>query len=67
METVKERTLVWAREDNERRSRVQSELERDDHELAELEILFATVRLQHARKCSGHIRMGNHVPEDLQV
>jgi hypothetical protein len=36
METAKERALAWAREDNERRSRAQSELERDEQELAEL-------------------------------
>ncbi len=42
--------LVWEREDNERRSRSQSELERDEQELAELEILFAAVRLQRPSK-----------------
>ncbi len=46
METVKERVLVWAREDNERRSRAQSELERDEQELGELEIFFVATRLQ---------------------
>ena len=30
METAKERALAWAREDNERRSRAQSDLERDE-------------------------------------
>jgi len=38
METAKERALAWVREDNERRARAQSELERDEQELAELEI-----------------------------
>ena len=38
METAKERALAWAREDNERRARAQNELERDEQELAELEI-----------------------------
>jgi hypothetical protein len=50
METAKERALAWAREDNERRSRAQSELERDEQELAELEILFAAARLQRPSK-----------------
>jgi hypothetical protein len=52
METVKERTLAWAREDNERRSHTQSELERDEPELElpELEILFVAVRLQRPPK-----------------
>jgi hypothetical protein len=50
METAKERALAWAREDNERRSRAQSELERDEQELAELEILFAVARLQRPSK-----------------
>jgi hypothetical protein len=45
METAKERALAWTREDNERRARVQSELYRDEKELAELEFLFAAVRL----------------------
>jgi hypothetical protein len=50
METVKERALVWTREDNERRSHTQSELERDEQELAELEILFVPSRLQRPSK-----------------
>jgi hypothetical protein len=50
METEKERALAWAREDNERRAHVQSELERDEQELAELEILFATARLERPSK-----------------
>ena len=50
METAKERALAWAREDNERRSHAQSELERDEQELAELEILFAAARLQRPSK-----------------
>jgi hypothetical protein len=50
METAKERALVWTREDNERRSRTQSELERDEQELAELETLFLAARLQRPSK-----------------
>ncbi len=50
METVKERTLVWEREDNERRSHDRSDLERDEQELGELEILFVTSRLQRPSK-----------------
>ncbi len=45
METAKERALVWAREDNERRSRAQSELERDEQELAESTGQSSTSRL----------------------
>jgi len=50
MVTVKERGLVWAREDNERRSRTQSEFERYEQELAELEKLFAEAGLQRPPK-----------------
>jgi hypothetical protein len=50
METAKERELAWSREDNERRARAQSELERDEQELPELEFLFATTRLQRPSK-----------------
>ena len=46
MVTAKERALAWAREDQEASSRAQSECERDEPELAELEILFAESRLQ---------------------
>jgi hypothetical protein len=45
METAKERALVWAREDNERRSHSQKKLERDEQELGELEFLHAAARL----------------------
>jgi hypothetical protein len=46
MVTVKERALALTREDQESSSRAQSECERDEQELAELEILFAEARLQ---------------------
>jgi hypothetical protein len=59
METTKERELTWAREDNERRSRAQSELERDEQELAELEILFTAVRLQRPSGRSGRLSHGS--------
>jgi hypothetical protein len=53
METTKERAVAWAREDNERRARAQSELERDETELTELEILFETARLQRPCELRG--------------
>ena len=72
METAKERALAWAREDNERRSRAQSELERDEQELPELEILFPVARLQRPSKSEQENvtdtdGWGNGVPQDLQV
>jgi hypothetical protein len=51
METTKERALAWAREDNERRARAQNELERDEQELAELEIYL------QQRDCNVRLRV----------
>jgi hypothetical protein len=46
MVTAKERALAWGREIQEASSRAQRELERDEEELAELEILFAAAGLK---------------------